>query len=338
MSQKALSVDTLAVSFNIFEGEAKVIDNIDFDIKERETVGLVGETGCGKSVTLKTILGVLPMPPGKVTSGRILFRNKDLLSLPLKEACKLRGKEISMIPQDPLASLNPVFTVKEQLLDVAMWQGEEHVSRLKYYKERSNREHVKKAIEKIITILQKVQIASPEKVLEYFPHQLSGGMAQRILIAMALMSSPRLVLADEPTSYLDVTVQKQIVTLLKEMIENNNLSVVYVTHNLGVARKIAQRVYIMYAGQIVEAGETGEIFDSPQHPYATGLLNALPKITGEEFRGIDGTIPDYVDPPKGCRFHPRCSFVMDVCKNQKPSMIEVEKNHFVACHLFQGGG
>jgi oligopeptide/dipeptide ABC transporter ATP-binding protein len=336
-ASKILSVENLVVSFDTFEGEAKVIDHIDFDVKEKETLGLVGETGCGKSVTLKTILGILPMPPGKITSGRILFGEKDLLSIPPKEACKLRGKEISMIPQDPLASLNPVFTVKEQLLDLAMWQGEEHIPRVKYYKEKLNKRRVKESIEKITMMLQMVQIASPEKVLEYYPHQLSGGMAQRVLIAAALLGSPKLLFADEPTSSLDVTVQEQIIQLLKKMIEESNLSVVYVTHNLGIARRIAQRVYVMYAGQIVETSEACKIFDDPWHPYTKGLISALPKITHEKFSGIDGTIPDYVYPPEGCRFYPRCSFAKHMCKKLKPRMIKVGKEHFVACHLFQEG-
>jgi oligopeptide/dipeptide ABC transporter ATP-binding protein len=337
MTSSILSVKNLAVSFNTFEGEAKVIDYINLDLGEKETVGLVGETGCGKSVTLKTILGILPIPPGKVTEGQILFRGKDLLTLPTKELCKLHGREISLIPQDPLVSLNPVFTVKDQFLDLVMRQGEEHISRINYYKEKLNKKKTQGAFKEIITMLQKVQIPDCERVLDYYPYQLSGGMAQRILIAISLIGSPRLLLADEPTTALDVTVQKQIITLLKKIIEDSNLSMLYITHNLGVTRKIAQRVYIMYAGQIVEMGKVGEIFDDPLHPYTLGLINSLPKITRERFNGIDGTIPDYVHPPKGCRFYPRCLFVKDLCKSQKPTMIEVKKNHFVACRLFHKG-
>jgi oligopeptide/dipeptide ABC transporter ATP-binding protein len=337
MTSSILSVKNLAVSFNTFEGEAKVIDYINLDLGEKETVGLVGETGCGKSVTLKTILGILPIPPGKVTEGQILFRGKDLLTLPTKELCKLHGREISLIPQDPLVSLNPVFTVKDQFLDLVMRQGEEHISRINYYKEKLNKKKTQGAFKEIITMLQKVQIPDCERVLDYYPYQLSGGMAQRILIAISLIGSPRLLLADEPTTALDVTVQKQIITLLKKIIEDSNLSMLYITHNLGVTRKIAQRVYIMYAGQIVEMGKVGEIFDEPLHPYTLGLINSLPKITRERFNGIDGTIPDYVHPPKGCRFYPRCLFAKDLCKSQKPTMNEVKKDHFVACRLFHKG-
>jgi oligopeptide/dipeptide ABC transporter ATP-binding protein len=332
MTSPILSVKNLAVSFNTFEGEAKVIDYINLDLGEKETVGLVGETGCGKSVTLKTILGILPIPPGKVTEGQILFRGKDLLTLPTKELCKLHGREISLIPQDPLVSLNPVFTVKDQFLDLVMRQGEEHISRINYYKEKLNKKKTQGAFKEIITMLQKVQIPDCERVLDYYPYQLSG-----ILIAISLIGSPRLLLADEPTTALDVTVQKQIITLLKKIIEDSNLSMLYITHNLGVTRKIAQRVYIMYAGQIVEMGKVGEIFDEPLHPYTLGLINSLPKITRERFNGIDGTIPDYVHPPKGCRFYPRCLFAKDLCKSQKPTMIEVKKDHFVACRLFHKG-
>ena len=337
MTFPILSVKNLAVSFNTFEGEAKIIDYINLYVGEKETVGLVGETGCGKSVTLKAILGILPIPPGKITNGQILFRGKNLLTLPTKELCKLHGREISLIPQDPLVSLNPVFTVKEQFLDLVMRQGEEHISRVKYYKEKLNKKKTQGALKKIIAMLRKVQIPDPEKVLDYYPYQLSGGMAQRILIAISLIGSPRILLADEPTTALDVTVQKQIINLLNEITEDSNLSMLYITHNLGVTRKIAQRVYIMYAGQIVEMGEVDKIFDEPLHPYTSGLINSLPKLTREKFDGIDGTIPDYVNTPKGCRFYPRCSFAKDLCKSQKPNMIEVKKNHFVACRLFNKG-
>ncbi|HIH97605.1 MAG TPA: ABC transporter ATP-binding protein [Thermoplasmata archaeon] len=337
MTSPILSIKNLAVSFNTFEGEAKVIDHINLDVGEKETVGLVGETGCGKSVTLKTILGILPIPPGKVTNGQILFGDKNLLTLPTKELCKLRGRGISLIPQDPLVSLNPVFTIKAQFLDLAMRQGEEHVSRINYYRKKLNKKQTQQVVKKIITMLQKVQIPDPERVLEYYPYQLSGGMAQRILIAISLIGSPRLLLADEPTTALDVTVQKQIITLLKKIAEDSNLSMLYITHNLGVTRKIAKRVYIMYAGQIVEMGNVREIFNEPLHPYTSGLINALPKITREKFNGIDGTIPDYVHPPKGCRFYPRCPSADESCKNQRPVMIEVKENHFVACRLFQEG-
>ena len=337
MTFPILSVKNLAVSFNTFEGEAKIIDYINLNVGEKETVGLVGETGCGKSVTLKAILGILPIPPGKITNGQILFRGKNLLTLPTKELCKLHGREISLIPQDPLVSLNPVFTVKEQFLDLVMRQGEEHISRIKYYKEKLNKKKTQGALKKIIAMLRKVQIPDPEKVLDYYPYQLSGGMAQRILIAISLIGSPRILLADEPTTALDVTVQKQIINLLNKITEDSNLSMLYITHNLGVTRKIAQRVYIMYAGQIVEMGEVDKIFDEPLHPYTSGLINSLPKLTREKFDGIDGTIPDYVHTPKGCRFYPRCSFAKDLCKSQKPTMTEVKKNHFVACRLFHKG-
>jgi len=337
MNSSLLSVKNLAVSFNIFEGEAKIIDFLNLDVAEKETVGLVGETGCGKSVTLKTILGILPIPPGKVTGGQILFKGKNLLTLPSKDFCKLRGREISLIPQDPLVSLNPVFTVREQFLDLIMKQGEEHFPKLIYYKEKFNKKKIQEALRKIIAMLRKVQIPDPERVLDYYPYQLSGGMAQRILIAISLIGSPRIVLADEPTTALDVTVQQQIITLLNQIIEDSNLSMLYITHNLGVTRKIAQRVYIMYAGQIVEVGEVEKIFDEPFHPYTSGLINSLPKLTCEKFDGIDGTIPDYINILEGCRFYPRCPFAKDLCKTQKPGMIEVKPNHFVACRLFHKG-
>ena len=337
MTFPLLSVKNLTVSFDTFEGEAKVIDHINLDVGKKETVGLVGETGCGKTVTLKTILGILPIPPGKVTDGQILFRDKNLLTLSTKELCKLRGREISLIPQDPLVSLNPVFTVKDQFLDLIMRQGEEHVSRINYYREKLNKKQTQRAFEKIIAMLQRVQIPDSKRVLEYYPYQLSGGMAQRILIAISLIGSPQLLLADEPTTALDVTVQKQIIALLKKIAEDSNLSMLYITHNLGVTRKIAQRIYIMYAGQIVEMGKVDEVFNEPLHPYTLGLINALPKITREKFDGINGTIPDYIHPPKGCRFYPRCPSAKDSCKSQKPVMIEVKENHFVACRLFRKG-
>lgn len=335
MGEELLKAEDLQISFKTFQGEAKVVERINVEISKGDVVGLVGETGCGKSIVMKSILRLLPSPPAEV-NGKIIFEGEELMTMPESKIIKYRGTKMSYIPQHPQESLAPVFTIKEQFLDMLLFRGMPKVSRLTYYSKRSDKNETKKALDRILELLRDVRIPDPEIILDYYPYQLSGGMAQRILIAMALSGSPDLLLADEPTTALDVTIQKQILDLLKDLIKKYHLSILFVTHNLGIAREITNKIYIMYAGKIVEYGETSEVFANPKHPYTAGLLTSVPKLSGERFQGISGTIPNYVEPPNGCRFNPRCEHVMDICKIKEPKLIDVENGHLVACFLMGG--
>ena len=311
------------------------MDGVNLEIDKGEVVTLVGETGCGKSILLKAILRFLATPPS-VVENRIVFEGVDLLSLDDNQFIKYRGSKISYIPQSPQESLVPVFTVREQFVDLLLFRGMKRISRAKYYRMRSDKNVIAEITEKIIMLLRDVRISDESLVLDYYPFQLSGGMAQRVLIAMALSCNPSLILADEPTTALDVTIQKQITDMINDLRYTYQLSILYVTHNLGLAREISDRVYIMYAGKIVEDGSANAIFNNPLHPYTKGLLFSVPKLSGEKFRGIDGTIPSYVGPPKGCRFNPRCPIAANACFEKDPPTKEVEKNHFVSCYAYGG--
>jgi len=329
-----LRVTDLRVHFNIFDGEAKVLNGVSLRIGEGETVALVGETGCGKSVTIKTILRILPIPPAQIVDGQIIYKGTDLLRTGNEEFHALRGKEISLIPQEPMASLNPVFTIEEQFVELIMWQGRYKVSWPEWLYKKFDRAERKAAWEKALELLTRMNIPDPKRILRGYPLELSGGMSQRVLIAMALAGQPSLLIADEPGTALDVTTQEQILELMKERVQKENLSVLYITHNLGVAREMTERIYVMYAGEIVETGTTRELFRAPRHPYTQGLLASIPKLTGGVVKGIDGRIPDYVDPPLGCRFHPRCERAFDTCRELRPSLVETAPGHQVACHLY----
>lgn len=331
MGKSVLEVKSLRIDFNTIDGVAKVVDGIDLSIQEGDIVGLVGESGCGKSVIAKTILNALPMPPGRIVEGEINLHGESLLGSNVRERRKLISRELAYIPQDPMTSLNPVFTIGEQMTDLIRWQGKERVG----IKEivgmcRGNGSSMKKAIE----LLDRVNMASPAEVLKRYPMELSGGMKQRILIALSLIGKPSLLIADEPTTALDVTVQKVVLELLEENVREEELSVLYITHALGVAKRLCGRVYVMYGGNIVEMGETTELLNNPLHPYTQGLIDSIPKITGGVFKGIDGRIPDYVYPPSGCRFHPRCEQTMEICRLHKPSLVKVNHSRLVACHLY----
>lgn len=332
MAEELLKAEDLQISFKTFKGDAKVVEKVNIEIAKGDVVGLVGETGCGKSIVMKSILRLLPTPPAEV-KGKIIFDGEEIITMPESKIIEYRGTKMSYIPQHPQESLAPVFTIKEQFMDMILFRGMPKVSRLQYYSKKLDKNETKKAIDRIKELLRDVRIPDPEIILDYYPYQLSGGMAQRILIAMALSGSPDLLLADEPTTALDVTIQKQILDLLKDLIGKYHLSILFVTHNLGIAREITKKIYIMYAGKIVEYGETLDVFSNPKHPYTAGLLTSVPKLSGETFRGISGTIPNYVTPPSGCRFHPRCEFAMDVCKIKEPKLVDIDNGHSVACFL-----
>jgi peptide/nickel transport system ATP-binding protein len=336
-----LRIEDLRIVFEGYEGVASVLDGVDLEVHRNEIVGLAGETGCGKSVTMKAIMQVLPIPPARIASGRILFEDRDLLSIGTREVNKLKGKAISMIMQDPMASLNPVFKIRRQMTEVIKWARiKESNPRLSLIKgliptERNVR---RKALEKqAIEVIKQVQLPDPRRIMNSYPFELSGGMCQRILIAMTLVNNPRLLIADEPGTALDVTIQYQILQMLKLLVSESALSVLLITHNLGVIREAATRCYIMYAGRITEVGDVNKIFETPLHPYTKGLLMAVPRMTGAGVGvGIPGMIPNYYEPPDGCRFRPRCPKADSRCQ-QKPEMIRVSEGYQVACwHVEEG--
>ena len=325
-----LDIRDLHVWFRVYEGLSKVLDGVGLHVQEGERVGLVGETGCGKTVAMKAAMGILKSPPAQFPRGEVLLAGHDVLRMTPSEILKMKGRTISMIFQDPLSSLNPVFTVGQQMFDVIRY-GRRRTSdggRLTKAKLR------KAAVE----ALTSVRLPDPERILKLYPLELSGGMRQRALIAMAIVNRPRLLIADELGTALDVTIQAQILTLLKALVNEAGIAVLLITHDLGVVREMAERVYIMYAGQIAGEGPVTEIFDDPKHPYTKGLLSSVPRLTGEVLaKGIPGTVPDYTEVPSGCRFHPRCPHAMDQCVKQKPPMVEVSAERHVACHLYSGG-
>jgi peptide/nickel transport system ATP-binding protein len=313
-----LSVRDLHVQFRSFRGTSEVIDGVDLSVGRGEVVTVAGETGCGKSVTMKTILGILPQPPGVIPQGEVVFDGTETLSLSEDELGELKGRRIAMIAQDPMSSLNPVYTVGEQLTDTAQFGGGSGGGPLDYLRRKrsSEREEARRRVEEL---LREVRLPEPTDIMDSYPDQLSGGMRQRVMIAQALLNEPDLLIADEIGTALDVTIHDQIQTLLEDLIEERDLSVLMITHNLGAAREISDRIYVMYAGRIVETAPTERLFDAPQHPYTQGLLTSVPRLTGEKMaEGIPGYIPEYVEPPSGCRFHPRCPYAHDRCREEEP--------------------
>jgi len=321
MQDMLLDVQDLVVHFQVYGGYLRVLDGVQLRVRRQEKVGLVGETGCGKTTTMKTVMGILPQPPGVIKGGKILFQGKDVLSMRPHELENLRRRGISMIFQDPTAALNPVFTVGEQLKDA-----------IRYALGRRDHGSLK---EVALSALQAVALPDPSRILESYPIQLSGGMRQRVCIALALACPKELLIADEPGTSLDVTIQDQILRLINRLAEERKMAVILISHSLGVIRGWTERVYVMYAGTIVEEAKTSELFSRPLHPYTKALMGCVPKLTGEGIaEGIPGRIPDYFDPPSGCRFHPRCAYRMEVCQLEKPRLFEVESEHRVACFLF----
>ena len=316
-----LQVQDLKTWFHTEEGTAKAVDGVSFDVRPRETLGIVGESGCGKSVTSLSILRLIPQPPGEIAGGRILFRGIDLLELPEKEMRKIRGNEIAMIFQEPMTSLNPVYTVGDQIGEV-----------LRLHRDMSKDE----ARERSIEMMRRVRIPDPEQRVDEYPHQLSGGQRQRVMIAMALACDPALLIADEPTTALDVTVQAQILALLNQLQDEYGMSIMLITHDLGVIAETAHRVVVMYAGVVAEVGTAEQVFGGPNHPYTEGLKAAIPKLGEriERLHTIPGSVPSPYEEIVGCPFQNRCPYVMDRCRREFPSLYSLSPGHEARCFLY----
>jgi peptide/nickel transport system ATP-binding protein len=314
---------------------AKILEDVNLYIDQGEKISLVGESGSGKSLTAMAILGVLPSG-AKIVKGEILFDGQNLLHLTQKEILKSR---IGYIPQYPLTSLSPSHTIMEQMIDYIKYAGSEktEISMLlpNFLKTLCKKQEKSNTFAKELTdILLRVKLSSPEHVLSSYPFELSGGMNQRVLIATVLSFKPKLLIADEPTSALDVSVAYVVNSLLMEHVRKSKCALLYITHELGIAKTVSERIYVMYSGSIMESGATEDIITSPLHPYTKGLLAAIPKLTKTSFKGIDGRLPSYINPPEGCRFHPRCPYAMPICKKKIPELVEQSRGHSVACHLY----
>jgi len=318
MNHILLSVQDLKVYFSGTERIARALDGISYDVRKGEITCLVGESGCGKTVSALTILRIVPQPPGEIMGGKILFNGQDLLELSEEDMQKIRGNHIAMVFQEPMSSLNPVFTIGDQIKEAI----------LVHAPLEKNEIHLR-----CIQLLKDVGIPSPENRLNDYPHQLSGGQRQRVMIAMALACNPDLVIADEPTTALDVTIQVQILDLFRTLQEKRQLSLLYITHDLGVVADIADRIYVMYSGIIVEQGRTHDIFHDPCHPYTQGLLASLPSPSkrGSALHSIPGTVPDPAYNPGGCPFHPRCDYAIETCSRQVPEMRDYRDGHLSRC-------
>lgn len=382
MADDILSIDDLRLNFYTYEGVVEALDGVKLSLRKGETLGIVGETGCGKSVTGLSVLVIVP-PPGKIEGGKIFLKvkGKDIDLLGQRQAIlrRIRGEYISLIFQDPRSALNPVYTAGDQIIEVLVHHRRKELIRraleridkeiasgkagflTKYYKKiyqkwlespralslqilskipiarRYNRILKDEAKKEATKMLRIMRIPDPERVVDMYPHELSGGMAQRVVIAIALACSPEVLIADEPTTNLDVTVQLQILNLIRELKEEFSSSVIYVTHDMGVVAEMCDRVAVMYAGSVVESAGVLDIFKRPLHPYTRALLESIPR-PGTPFKSIEGTVPSLINPPSGCRFHNRCRFAMDICAKTKPEIAEVEKDHFVQCYLHHSLG
>ena len=320
MSRRLLSVRNLKTSFFTHVGEVKAVRGISFDVNQGEVLGIVGESGSGKSVTSLSIMGLL-QHPGRVVDGEIFFQDQDILSYGKRRMRRVRGKEIAMIFQDPMTSLNPVYTVGNQIMEM-----------LQEHEDIGKGEAKRRAIE----MLRMVGIPSPEKRIHNYPHEFSGGMRQRVMIAMGLICHPKLLIADEPTTALDVTIQAQILELMKELQKKTHMGIIFITHNLGVVAEICDKVSVMYAGKIVEQGPVDDIFYKPGHPYTVGLLRSMPRVDAESYERlipIEGTPVDMLNPPEGCPFAPRCEHAMKICLQKMPPYVELGEGHRSACWL-----
>jgi len=323
MADTLLDIRDLKTWFKTDDGMVRAVDGIDLRIDRGETVGVVGESGCGKTVTARSVLKLIDMPPGRFESGQILWQGRDLIPLAADEMDKIRAREIAIIFQEPMTSLNPVYTVGHQIAEVV--------------RQHEKLGH-KQAREAAIEMLRLVNIPNPAKRVDDYPHQFSGGMRQRVMIAMAMSCKPKLLIADEPTTALDVTIQAQILELMQEMKERVGMSIMLITHAMGVVAETCQRVVVMYAGKVVEEAPVEALFGNPRHPYTQGLIRSIPRVdrSAEQkhrLEAIPGTVPSLLQPPPGCRFAARCKYVMDVCTKAMPPLKEAAPGHFVRCVL-----
>jgi peptide/nickel transport system ATP-binding protein len=323
MAERLLEICGLKTYFATDDGMVRAVDGVDISIDRGETVGVVGESGCGKTVTALSVLKLIAMPPGRIVDGRILWQGRDLVPLGPEEMRKIRAKEIAIVFQEPMTSLNPVYTVGDQIAEVIRLH--EGLGR-------------RAALDRAADMLRVVNIPNPQRRVHDYPHQFSGGMRQRVMIAMALSCNPKLLIADEPTTALDVTIQAQILELLAEMKSKFGMAVMLITHAMGVVAETAQRVVVMYAGKVVEEAPVGELFRAPRHPYTQGLIRSIPRIDTASVKktrleAIAGVVPSLLDPPAGCRFAPRCRHVRAACTEAMPQLREVGPGHKVACIL-----
>ena len=322
MSEHLLEVDDLYVEFRTRDGVAKAINGVSYTLDAGETLAVLGESGSGKSVTAQTIMGILDMPPGFITGGEIRYKGRDLLQMPEKERQKIRGAEIAMIFQDSLSALNPVFTVGDQIAEM-----------FQVHRGMSKKEGMKRAVD----LMEQVRIPGAKDRVKDYPHQFSGGMRQRIMIAMAISLDPAVLIADEPTTALDVTVQAQIMELLQELQRERNMGMILITHDLGVVAGVADKIAVMYAGRIVEDADVLTLYGSPAHPYTEGLLASMPRVDskGEELYAIKGLPPSLMNLPPGCNFNPRCPYKKDICLQEVPPREEVAPGHGSACFFWE---
>jgi len=314
-----VDIKGLKTYFFTHEGVLPAVDGVSFQVKKGETVAVVGESGSGKSVTCLSIMQLVATPPGRYVEGEILFEGKNLIHKPEREMCKIRGNDIAMIFQEPMTSLNPVFTIGSQISEAI--QLHQSVGKAE-------------AMDRAEHMLQLVGVPDPHRRVEEYPHQLSGGMRQRAMIAMALSCNPKLLIADEPTTALDVTIQAQILELMKKLKKELGMAIILITHDLGVGAEMAERVVVMYAGKVMEQARVRDIFHSPLHPYTEGLLNCIPRIDRPQgtLNVIEGVVPNPISFPSGCRFHPRCAYVKEICKKEEP-VLRTDTDHPVACHF-----
>ena len=326
VTQRLLDIRGLKTHFKTDDGWLHAVDGVDIGIDRGETVCVVGESGCGKSVTAMSVLKLLPMPPGRIVAGQILWQGRDIVPMQEDAMQKIRMKEIAIVFQEPMTSLNPVYTVGEQIAEgLRLHEGLDR----------------KQALERAVEMLKLVRIPTPERRVHDFPHQFSGGMRQRVMIAMALSCKPQLLIADEPTTALDVTIQAQILDLLAELKAELGMAILLITHAMGVVAEVAQRVVVMYAGKVVEEAVVSELFAHPRHPYTQGLIRSIPRIDSAltkkvRLETISGTVPKLIAPPEGCRFAPRCKFVTPACTQATPALRQVAPGHKVACILDTG--
>ncbi|QIO36555.1 ABC transporter ATP-binding protein [Bradyrhizobium sp. 1(2017)] len=318
-----LEIKGLKTHFSTDDGILQAVDGVDISINKGETLCVVGESGCGKTVTAMSILKLIAMPPGRIAAGQIIFEGRDLVPLTSNQLDEIRAKEIGFIFQEPMTSLNPVLTIGEQIAESL--RRHEAVTK-------------KQALERTIEMLKLVQIPNAEGRVHNYPHQFSGGMRQRVMIAMALACKPKLIIADEPTTALDVTIQAQILDLLQDMKDRFGMAVMLITHAMGVVAETAQRVVVMYAGKVVEEAPVDDLFGDPRHPYTQGLIRSIPRIDLDSehktrLEAIGGSVPILINPPVGCRFAPRCKFAMEVCTEKEPLLREIAPGHRMACHL-----